>query len=157
MKLRTYPASELLPADDRDLAAAGWRRLHAPGVKGFDAALPPLLVRPAGAGMAEARIELGVHSMNSAGWLHGGYLASMAEITLFLPLFLHGRVSSAGAMTVDFSVQFLTGGGNDVPLIASIELLKETGRMAFARGVMTQDGNRILAYSGTLRKLSVAA
>jgi len=39
-------------------------------------------------------------------------------------------------------------------MLAEIELLRETGRMAFVRGLLRQDGLALVGYSGTLRKLS---
>lgn len=59
--------------------------------------------------------------------------ASIAEVTLFLPLFLHSRVSSIGAATIDFSLHFLAAGNTDAPVLAQVELLRETGRMGFVR------------------------
>src|SRR3546814_4348645 len=47
----------------------------------------------------------------------------------------------------------MAGGGAGSPLLVSIELLHETGRMAFLRGVMEQDGRRVAAFTGTMRKL----
>ena len=40
----------------------------------------------------------------------------------------------------------------ETPLEAEVELLKETGRLLFLRGVVTQNEGRIAAFSGTIRK-----
>src|SRR3546814_8702337 len=89
-----HSAAELPPAEQPDLAKQGWRRMHPDGLTGYDALLPVLLVRPGDPGRAEARVETGSHSLNVLGGFHGGYLASIGELALFLPLFLHGKVSS---------------------------------------------------------------
>src|SRR3546814_18294427 len=67
----------------------------------------------------------------------------------FLPLFLHGKVSSQRAITVDFTIQFMAGGGAGSPLLVSLELLHETGRMAFLRAVMEPAGRRVAASHAT--------
>jgi hypothetical protein len=38
------------------------------------------------------------------------------------------------------------------PLEAEVELLKETGRLLFMRGIVSQGESRIAAFSGTIRK-----
>jgi acyl-coenzyme A thioesterase PaaI-like protein len=144
-----------LPSSDDGLPAeAGWSRLSYDELDGLDGLFKPLLVRAAGEGRAEALIETGPRSRNSTGGLHGAFLSAMAEKTLFLPLFVHGRVGTGGVVAVDFSLQFLSGGDVTRPMLAEIELLRETGRMAFVRGLLRQDGLALVGYSGTLRKLS---
>lgn len=150
------PAEGLALPEDPLLAQQGWRLLHPPAGRGYDSRLPPLLIRRGKPGEAEARIETGAAGANSAGGLHGGFLASIAEVTLFLPLFLHGRVSSIGAATIDLSVQYLTAGTVDAPVEAHIQLLQETGRLGFVRGMLSQREKPICAYSGTVRKFAIA-
>jgi acyl-coenzyme A thioesterase PaaI-like protein len=55
-------------------------------------------------------------------------------------------------VTVDASCQFLDTGKIGVPLDVTTEVLKETGRMVFLRGLVEQEGATIFAFSGTLRK-----
>ena len=50
------------------------------------------------------------------------------------------------------SHQFLGAGTIDQPLDAVAEILRETGRLAFLRGTIEQDGNLIAAFSATIRK-----
>lgn len=146
--------TELQPPADPALADAGWSRLDIPDAPGgFDDGFAPLLVRASGPGRAEALIETGRRSCNVMRGLHGGFLAAMAEKTLFLPLFVAGRIGQGGVVTIDFSLQYLIGGDTEKPLLARVELLRETGRMAFVRGELTQDGEALVAYAGTLRKL----
>ena len=38
------------------------------------------------------------------------------------------------------------------PLDAEVELLKETGRLLFMRGLVVQGETRVAAFSGTIRK-----
>jgi acyl-coenzyme A thioesterase PaaI-like protein len=54
-------------------------------------------------------------------------------------------------MTVSIAVQFLDAGRIGPPLEASGEPLQVTGRMAFARGSVTQQGKTIALWSGVCR------
>lgn len=54
---------------------------------------------------------------------------------------------------IDFSLSFLASGDIATPIVARLELLRETGRMAFVRGTLWQGDVAITAYSGTVRKL----
>ena len=40
----------------------------------------------------------------------------------------------------------------DVPLDAEVELLRETRRLVFLRGMVLQGDNRVAAFSATIRK-----
>jgi acyl-coenzyme A thioesterase PaaI-like protein len=145
--------ADLTAPDAITHADDGWRMLHAVDGEGYDNLLPSLLVRALPGGDAEALIETGVRTSNVAGGLHGGFLASAAEQTLFLPLFVRGIVQRGGTVTIDFNLQYVAGGEIGTPLIAQVRLLRETGRMAFVRGELLQNGALLVAYSGTLRKL----
>jgi hypothetical protein len=52
------------------------------------------------------------------------------------------------------SVQFMGAGAVDEPMDAEVELLKETGRLLFLRGLVLQGERRVAAFSGTIRKPS---
>jgi acyl-coenzyme A thioesterase PaaI-like protein len=58
----------------------------------------------------------------------------------------------AHAVTLDCETRFLAPGRLGIPLDAEIEILRETGRLAFLRGLVVQEGESIAAFSGTLRK-----
>jgi hypothetical protein len=51
-------------------------------------------------------------------------------------------------------VQFIGAGVIGEALEAEVELLKETGRLLFMRGVVSQGESRVAAFSGTIRKPS---
>jgi acyl-coenzyme A thioesterase PaaI-like protein len=58
----------------------------------------------------------------------------------------------AYSVTLDLSAQFLSPGRLGVPLDATVELLRETKRLAFMRGLVLQGEERVASWSGTLRK-----
>jgi acyl-coenzyme A thioesterase PaaI-like protein len=146
--------SGVLPDTGDD--AGEWQALPNARDDGFERQLPPLFVRALPNARAQMRFQPDSSSLNVMGGLHGGFLAACAEQSLFLPLFLHGRVERAGLVVIDFTLSYLAGGNLDRPIVAEIEVLRETGRMAFLRGTLNQDGTVLTAYSATVRKLSKA-
>jgi acyl-coenzyme A thioesterase PaaI-like protein len=60
----------------------------------------------------------------------------------------------ARAVTLDCSAQFLSPGEIGHPLDAEVELMRETGRLAFFRGRVLQDETLVAAFTGTLRKMA---
>lgn len=90
---------------------------------------------------------------NYAGGVHGGATLTFADYALCL---VAGRAADGGAnsvfaMTVSIAVEFLDAGRIGLPLEASGEPLAVTGRMAFARGSITQQGKTIALWSGVCR------
>ncbi|MBS48990.1 MAG: hypothetical protein CMN60_15025 [Sphingobium sp.] len=138
--------------DATPIAVDGWRPLDRVAVTGFETALPPLDVRAVPGG-AEMRVQPHTGCANVMGSLHGGFLSAIAEQSLFLPLYLHGRCSRGDIVVIDFTLSFLASGDIATPIVARLELLRETGRMAFVRGTLWQGDVAITAYSGTVRKL----
>src|SRR3546814_15449058 len=103
MSLQAHSAAELPPAEQPDLAKQGWRRMPPDGLTGYDALLPVLLVRPGDPGRAEARVATGSTNLNVPGGFHGGYLALIGELAVFLALFPHAKSSIKGALPVESS------------------------------------------------------
>ena len=90
---------------------------------------------------------------NYAGGVHGGAILTFADYALCL---VAGRAADGGtntsfAMTVSIAVEFLSSGKVGKPLEAAGEPLQVTGRMAFARGSITQEGKTIALWSGVVR------
>src|SRR5436190_11403733 len=95
---------------------------------------------------------------NYAGGVHGGAILTFADYALCL---VAGRAADRGtntsfAMTVSIAVEFLSGGRIGAPLEATGEPLQVTGRLAFARGTVTQQGKTIALWSGVVRHVARA-
>lgn len=95
---------------------------------------------------------------NYAGGVHGGITLTFADYALCL---VAGRAADGGtntafAVTVSIAVEFLDAGRIGPPLEASGEPLQVTGRMAFARGSITQEGRTIALWSGVCRHVARA-
>jgi acyl-coenzyme A thioesterase PaaI-like protein len=85
--------------------------------------------------------------------VHGGALLGFMDVALFAASRGFGVLSAGGAVTLDLSAQFISGGMIGRPLEARIELLRETARMLFLRGLVVQDDvPTIASFTGTLRK-----
>jgi acyl-coenzyme A thioesterase PaaI-like protein len=87
--------------------------------------------------------------------LHGGTILALIDVAMFAGSRTFGLIEAGTAVTLDMSVQFIGAGQVDVPLDAEVELLKETGRLLFLRGLVVQGETRIAAWSGTIRKPTV--
>ena len=113
-----------------------------------------MLVRSDGEGRATVRMFPEHRHTNLMGKLHGGTTLSLIDIALFGASRMFGLIEAGTAVTLDLSVQFIGGGKPDLPLDAEVELLKETRRLLFLRGIVVQDGERVAAFSGTIREPS---
>jgi len=105
------------------------------------------------AGSVHCVLPTGPRHGNYAGSVHGGAILAFADYALCL---VAGRAADHGsnssfAMTVSIAVEFLDAGRIGLPLEARGEPLQVTGRMAFARGSITQGGTTIALWSGVCR------
>jgi len=93
---------------------------------------------------------------NYRGGVHGGATLTFADYALCL---VAGRAADGGtntsfAMTVSIAVEFLSAGRVGAPLEATGEPLQVTGRLAFARGSVTQQSKTIALWSGVVRHVA---
>ena len=118
----------------------------------YNAAIGKLLVQAAGPGRARCRIFPGPAQSNLGDAIHGGAILTFIDMALFAGGHMAG-MSDTDAVTLDCAVQFIGAGALGTPLDIEIELLRETGRLAFLRGLVVQDGGTVASFSGTLRKI----
>ncbi len=119
----------------------------------YNATIGKLLVRGEGEGRARCRIFPGKGQSNLGDAVHGGAILTFIDMTMFAGGHAAG-VTDIGAVTLDLSAQFISPGKLGQPLDATVELLKETKRIAFLRGLVEQEGRTVASWSGSLRKLS---
>ena len=114
---------------------------------------PKLLVRADSDGKARLRMFPERRHTNLGNNIHGAAVMALIDFGLFACSRQLGIIEAGTAVTLDLSVQFIGAGKPDLPCDAVTELLKETGRLVFLRGVVEQgEGNLIAAFSGTIRK-----
>jgi uncharacterized protein (TIGR00369 family) len=114
--------------------------------------LGKMLVRSVGAARAEIRMFPERRHTNLMDNVHGGTTLSFIDVALFAGSRMFGLIETGTAVTVDLAVQFIGAGKAHQPLDAEVELLKETRRLLFLRGIVFQGDERIAAFSGTIRK-----
>jgi uncharacterized protein (TIGR00369 family) len=118
--------------------------------------LGKMLVRSEGDGPNDKRARLRMfpehrHS-NLRDAVHGGVTLGFIDVAMFGASRMFGLIEAGAAVTLDLSVQFIGAGVIGKPLDAEVELLKETGRLLFMRGIVVQGDERVAAFSGTIRK-----
>ena len=135
----------------------GWRSWNFPDPTRFNAVvMGHLLLRAEGERGARLRMMPDRHHSNLLDHVHGGITLALADIALFATMHVVLGIETAGAVTVDLSTQFIGGGRIGQPLDAVAEVLRETRRLVFLRGLVEQDGHLVAAFSGTVRKASTS-
>ena len=89
---------------------------------------------------------------NGLGYLHGGFIMSFIDMAMFA--FIFQQLENSAAVTLSCATDFLSAGIVGKPIEASGEILKETGKMLFVRGLVTQEGEKIASFTSTMRKVS---
>ena len=148
------PAPLFAYDDDPDLP--GWKRWQFRDPTRFNSFIEPLHVRVE-EGVARVRMVPRHEHSNMREAVHGGALLGFMDVALFAASRGFGCLQAGGAVTLDLSAQFIGAGRIGEPLEARIELLRETGRMLFLRGLIVQQGEPTIAsFTGTLRKMALA-
>ena len=116
--------------------------------------LGKLIVRSEGEGKARLRMFPEHRHSNLANAVHGGTTLGFIDVAMFGASRMFGLIEAGTAVTLDLSVQFIGAGRIGEPLDAEVELLRETRRLLFMRGLIVQGADRIAGFSGTIRKPS---
>jgi uncharacterized protein (TIGR00369 family) len=98
----------------------------------------------------EARMATDKRHSNGHGYLHGGFLMSFIDMAMFA--FIAPRLETFGAVTLSCATDFLAAGIAGQPIDATGEILKETGKMIFVRGLLKQGDAIVCSFTGTMRK-----
>ena len=142
--------------------ADGWIGWNLKDKDRFNSFIEPLTVRlesPTEDGRPRARVRMHPtrkHS-NLGDKVHGGTTLALDDIALFAASHQFGALDAGHSVTLDLSTQFVGGGRLGEPLDAVVELVRETGRLIFLRGLVVQgegDSHIVLSFAGTIRKPS---
>ena len=134
----------------------GWLRWQIANPACFnEAVLGKQLLRAESDMSARLRIvpQVPLH-INAAGNVHGAITLALADISLFAAMYVLRGLDAGRAVTLDLTVQFIGAGNASSPLDAVVELLRETGRLAFLRGLVVQGDDLVASFTGTVRKPS---
>ena len=132
----------------------GWHcwRLDDPG-RFNGHALGRMLVRREGDRSARLRLlEPGKQHSNLLDGVHGGVILALIDVALFATQFTVLAGDGPGSVTLDLHSQFIGAGRLGDPLDAVTEVMKETRRLLFLRGVVEQEGHLVASFAGTVRK-----
>jgi len=141
---------------EADLDNPGWMRWRLADADRFnEAVLGKQTIRVEGPNTARMRLipRDPLHT-NSGGRVHGAITLALIDVSLFSTLYLLRGIDAGRSVTLGLSTQFIGKGDASQPLDAVVELLRETGRLAFLRGLIVQDDDIVASFEGTVRKAS---
>jgi acyl-coenzyme A thioesterase PaaI-like protein len=136
-----------------DPAYPGWLRwrLNDP-TRYNEAVLGTMLIRTECDDTARVRIFPAEHLTNNVGNVHGAATLGLIDIALFAACKVLRGIDAAGSVTLGIETQFIGAGDPAKPLDAVVEVLRETGRMVFLRGLVVQDDTLVASFSATTKK-----
>ena len=134
-----------------DLDNPGWHSWRLKDATRYNGFLGPLLVRREGDAARVRMMPTRVHT-NLQNSIHGGTTMGFADVALFAAARMMGMIEAGSAVTLDMSFQFIGTGRADIYLDAEVDVLRETRRLIFMRGLIVQGDARLAAFSGTVRK-----
>jgi uncharacterized protein (TIGR00369 family) len=130
---------------------AGWHRWHRDPDGRFASMLGDFYFRQSRESGVVCRMATDRKHSNGLGYLHGGFIMSFIDMAMFA--FIFRQLENSAAVTLSCATDFLSAGIVGKPIEASGEILKETGKMLFVRGLVTQDGGNVASFTGTMRKI----
>jgi acyl-coenzyme A thioesterase PaaI-like protein len=148
MSENTYAKPALVTDGD----FAGWLT-WGNGSDPFETMTGPFYMRPQPQGGYECAFMAVAHHANGMGNIHGGALMTFADFALFAHA--HDQVSTNPCVTMQFESQFVGGAKVGHLLQSHGEIIRETRTMIFMRGLISQAGKPILAYSAILKRVGL--
>ena len=130
---------------------AGWTRWRREPDGRFTSMLGDFYFRADAGGAVECRMATDRRHTNGLGYLHGGFIMSFIDMAMFA--FIFRQLENNAAVTLSCATDFLSAGIVGKHIEASGEILKETGKMLFVRGLVTQEGEKIASFTSTMRKV----
>lgn len=103
-------------------------------------------------GKARLRVDTGPRHRNLNEAVHGGFVLALVDQALFAGPAALGIEAAVGGVTIETATQFFGPLVAGRPVDAVVEVLRETGRMVFIRGLIEQDGVAAVSFSGTIKK-----
>ena len=131
----------------------GWHLWELKDDRRFNAqVMGKLITRVEANGAVRLRMFPELKHTNLLDIVHGAATLSLIDISLFSCGHMLGLEGMEGSVTLDLSTQFIGGGYPDRPMDAVAEILKETKRLVFLRGIVEQGDHKVAAFSATIRK-----
>lgn len=132
----------------------GWNRWDLKDETLFNGAvMGKLITRVDDDGKARLRMFPERRHCNLQGIIHGAITLSLMDIALFVTMHRIGTGNAGPSVTLELSSQFVGGGNPARPLDAVTEIVRETGKLVFVRGLVVQDDDVVASFSGIVRKM----
>lgn len=132
----------------------GWRHWNLKDPTLFNGAvMGKLITRVDPDGKARLRMFPQRHHQNLQGIIHGAVTLSLIDIALFTTMHNIGSGNAGPSVTLELSTQFVGGGDPDRPMDAVTEIVRETGKLVFVRGLVEQEDDVVASFSGIVRKM----
>lgn len=134
---------------------AGWMRWELLNPDSYNSVvLGKQIVRAEGETTCRLRMWPGHGHANSTGIIHGAITLGLIDVSLFATLYVLRGIDAGRSVTVDLQSQFIGSGDMNRPLDAVVEVLQETRRLCFLRGLVIQESDLVASFSATARKPS---
>lgn len=132
----------------------GWRHWNLKDPTLFNGAvMGRLITRVDPDGKARLRMFPERRHENLQGIIHGAVTLALIDISLFTTMHNIGSGNAGPSVTLELSTQFVGGGDPKRPLDAVTEIVRETGKLVFVRGMVEQEGDVVASFSGIVRKM----
>lgn len=129
---------------------AGWHRWS--GNDPFEDGTGPFFVGRGSDGGIVCAFRPGTTNLNGHGIVHGGSLMTFADYSLFMLASSDGEEVSG--VTVAFNCEFVGAAHAGNLLLARGERSGGGRSLVFARGTITCEGRTVLAFSGTIKRMT---
>jgi acyl-coenzyme A thioesterase PaaI-like protein len=91
--------------------------------------------------------------LNLQGVIHGAVTLSLIDISLFVTMHMIGTGNAGPSVTLELSTQLVGAGDPARPMDAVTEIVRETGKLVFVRGMVEQGRDTVASFSGIVRKM----
>ena len=118
------------------------------------AVIGTLLIRRDSPQVARLRMIPEERHKNQYGVVHGGTILGLIDIAGFAGATELTGGTFPGGVTIELTNHFVGSADPNQPLDATVEIIRETGKMVFVRGTVEQDGAILGSWSSILRKIS---
>ena len=132
----------------------GWNHWNLKDPTLFNGAvMGKLITRVDPDGKARLRMFPQRHHQNLQGIIHGAVTLSLIDIALFTTMHTIGSGNAGPSVTLELSTQFVGGGDPARVMDAVTEIVRETGKLVFVRGMVVQEDDTVASFSGIVRKM----
>lgn len=141
-----------LPGYKHSSFREGWIKYDRPFPDGFSEQSGPYLFREPGASAGVGFIATKTHE-NYIGLIHGGALMSLADVAMWDICQREIEAEFLQAATITMNVEFVSSAKVGDFVQASGELVRRGKNILFARGLIKNDEETLLSFSGTVKHI----